>query len=974
MSTTSSRNFTTLYSGAGSVVPQGAYGNANVVSLLNEGTDGANTVANIVATGTVTAGYFAGDGSQLTNITAGNISGNVNFANTAGTAQFVTGNAQANITSVGTLTSLSVTGNVTGGNLLTAGAVSAASVSATGNVTGGNLLTGGVVSATGNISTQGFFIGTFLGNIVGNLIVPGANTQVLYNNNGNADASAGFTFNSASNVVTVAGNIVGANVSTVGNITGNYILGNGSQLTGLGATYGNANVAANLAAFATNPISTSGNITAGYFLGNGSQLTGIGSSYGNAEVAANLAAFATNPISTSGNITAGYFFGNGSGLTDITAANIVGAYGNANVANFLGNGFGSNTITTTGNITTGNVTVPINGRYYGDFTSGITAGRTAFQTTNTGNSAGTFIAVIPGANHVTSNTAINSSFNLFASGDVGNSAIGTLRQFGNLTTLQATNTGTATAGNIRIVAGASQINLLTTGNVSISTDLLANTIYDNGAGNIAMTTGNVQVTGNLNISNDFVSNTMTALAFISAPSLFTSNLTPPGGGPLNTTTTLSTISGNLSVTGTIIGSGNVTGGNLLTAGSVSATGNINGGNLVAAANLTSTQQTIVGTANNGSTGNIVMSGKNIATDMAWLPDGGNAATAVNGRILVGTGWNGNNTHSAIQHRLFVNDSVQRSNTGTSVQLFGSDTQLSLIGNVTNGSFRQHAVSARVRVGGGSAGNTIALTSSGGGLLAAVAALQPNIEVGNVSPYLLGNTSVSHATLNGGFFTTQSGGFIGNAYGMLPGAIAATTGNANATGNITNYIGFSSSLAFSPYVTGNLYAFYHPNVASSADQTATGIGVANAARAATNYYAFRNDDPVAQVKLGSLRTYHEFQYSTATSGTVNIDKTNAQVQFLNPTANVTIGDLQNFVTTANDGTNNDSQTDTVTLIIQQGATPYTVTMPTGNAQIKYLGNVTTVGTTANAVTLVSIAAIRSAANAALYLATVTSEFV
>jgi hypothetical protein len=107
--------------------------------------------------------------------------------------------------------------------------------------------------------------------------------------------------------------------------------------------------------------------------------------------------------------------------------------------------------------------------------------------------------------------------------------------------------------------------------------------------------------------------------------------------------------------------------------------------------------------------------------------------------------------------------------------------------------------------------------------------------------------------------------------------------------------------------------------------------------------------------------------------VNIDKNNAQVQFLNPTANVTIGDLQNFVTTANDSVNNDNQTDTVTLIIQQGATPYTVTMPTGNASIKYAGGVSTIGATANAVTMVSISAIRSAANATLYLASVSSEF-
>lgn len=67
-------------------------------------------------------------------------------------------------------------------------------------------------------------------------------------------------------------------LSATGNITGNYFIGNGSQLTGLAETYGNANVAANLAAFGSNPISTTGNITAGYFLGNGSQLTGLNTS------------------------------------------------------------------------------------------------------------------------------------------------------------------------------------------------------------------------------------------------------------------------------------------------------------------------------------------------------------------------------------------------------------------------------------------------------------------------------------------------------------------------------------------------------------------------------------------------------------------------------------------------------------------------------------------------------------------------
>jgi hypothetical protein len=61
----------------------------------------------------------------------------------------------------------------------------------------------------------------------------------------------------------------GANLVVGGNITGSYILGNGSQLTGLAATYGNANVAANLAALGTNPVSTTGNITGGNLLTSG---------------------------------------------------------------------------------------------------------------------------------------------------------------------------------------------------------------------------------------------------------------------------------------------------------------------------------------------------------------------------------------------------------------------------------------------------------------------------------------------------------------------------------------------------------------------------------------------------------------------------------------------------------------------------------------------------------------------------------
>ena len=76
---------------------------------------------------------------------------------------------------------------------------------------------------------------------------------------------------------TLGSNIISStgNITTTANISGGYVLGNGSQLTGLvGSSYGNADVAANLAAFGSNPVSTTGNITAGNISATGS-VTGL---------------------------------------------------------------------------------------------------------------------------------------------------------------------------------------------------------------------------------------------------------------------------------------------------------------------------------------------------------------------------------------------------------------------------------------------------------------------------------------------------------------------------------------------------------------------------------------------------------------------------------------------------------------------------------------------------------------------------
>ena len=145
------------------------------------------------------------------------------------------------------------------------------------------------------------------------------------------------------------------------------------------------------------------------------------------------------------------------------------------------------------------------------------------------------------------------------------------------------------------------------------------------------------------------------------------------------------------------------------------------------------------------------------------------------------------------------------------------------------------------------------------------------------------------------------------------------------------------------------------------------------RRAPGYYFLKNEDAVAQNQMGSMWQYHEYTPNTAaTTGTVNVDKSLGQTQLLVPTGNVTIGNFINFVTSASNSVNTLNQTDTVTLIVAQTATPYTITMPTGNAQIKYAGGTSTVANTANAVTLITTSAV-SIAGTATYLVTISSEF-
>ena len=142
------------------------YGNANVVANL--AALGSNPVS---TTGNITAGYFLGNGSQLTGLPA-----------TYGNANVV-----ANLAALGS-NPVSSTGNVSAGNVLTSAQVIANGEiqSGTGFSTGGYLSVNGTAdlhdtTVTGNLSATGNITATNLGNISA-INLTGSNSNVLYGN------------------------------------------------------------------------------------------------------------------------------------------------------------------------------------------------------------------------------------------------------------------------------------------------------------------------------------------------------------------------------------------------------------------------------------------------------------------------------------------------------------------------------------------------------------------------------------------------------------------------------------------------------------------------------------------------------------------------------------------------------------------------------------------------------------------------
>ena len=137
-------------------------GAANVFNVNTTSTD-ANIKSNITGGNLNIQANVSGSTFMVAQALGASGTFAISNAVTVGTTASAVGNVTGgNLITGGVMTA---TGNITGGNLNTAALVQAASISATANVQGGNLRTTGLISATGNITSAANISGSF---IIGN--------------------------------------------------------------------------------------------------------------------------------------------------------------------------------------------------------------------------------------------------------------------------------------------------------------------------------------------------------------------------------------------------------------------------------------------------------------------------------------------------------------------------------------------------------------------------------------------------------------------------------------------------------------------------------------------------------------------------------------------------------------------------------------------------------------------------------------
>jgi len=508
------------------------------------------------------------------NIRASNFLGTATSAITAGT---VTTNAQPNITSVGTLGNLNVSGNISG-TLTTSNQYNITNV---GILTGVTINGPAVLGNVANVTLYGGDTGQFLktdgnGNVSwsrvgqGNANISGNVYEVFFNNGSNTlGSSANLSYNPSSDTLSVSnisantvygtffGNVVGnlvGNISVVGNasevvivgngnsiissgnlnfytsnntLVSNYFKGNGSALTSLTGSSVTGNVAyavtsnwANTAnAVAWSAISNTPNTISGY---------GITDAYSNTNASAYLA---TATFTTTGNIsanvvTANTLSGNGSAITYVAGSNISGNVSYAVTSNW------ANTANAVAWSAISNTPNTLSGYGITDAYSNSTAG--SFLSNYTGNLSANVVKSESLEVHSTANFAGTS--NVFL-GDVANIKI---TGGSNNYVLQ-----TDGAGNLSWVSGSAGVvgNAISLGSPTVAVDTAPGNLTTPGV--VSTWTTDTKITDAIDDLNEVMENVRNS-TYVKVPT-FTANVTSAGQGTyigLNIPTTPTTTYGN----------------------------------------------------------------------------------------------------------------------------------------------------------------------------------------------------------------------------------------------------------------------------------------------------------------------------------------------------------------------------------------------------------------------------------------------
>jgi hypothetical protein len=349
-------------------------------------------------------------------ITTGNITLDASSGNITGTNLSVTG-----ISNLGAIANVLIAGGTIGQSIVTDGAgnlsfATAASTPApmptyiavgdeitiSANYQG---LFGYPITIDGTMTVDGVLIDVNdNGNGGGGNGTPGgSNTQIQYNDAGSFGGNTGFTFDKTTGVFSAPSIVVSGNITPSANIT--YSLGNSTNrfnnlyLAGNTIDLGGAIISANATAIVfTNPQggtfavtgnsttsdSNLGNVaTANYFVGSGNGLSNVqGANVSGAVSYATTAnSVAVANVTGIGNISTVNLDGNSSTVlygNGVFSPVPAGGYDNSNVATFLAS-YGSNTITTTGNVSVGNIIG--NGQALTNIAAGNIIGAVAYATT-----------------------------------------------------------------------------------------------------------------------------------------------------------------------------------------------------------------------------------------------------------------------------------------------------------------------------------------------------------------------------------------------------------------------------------------------------------------------------------------------------------------------------------------------------------------------------------------------------------------